>query len=173
MFNAFKFGQDLLDFDSVQKVGDRIFLTKEGKKTTLRLVKTEGSRYSIEVLHADGQSTLHTVDVLHRAADESYRMALPEGEVACKALQNADEAAAEEANYSAPMTAKVISVHIEPGKSVEVGEVLMVLEAMKLQIEIKAHQEAIVDRVMAKAGEQVQQGDVLVHMKEAEEPQDD
>ncbi|HYM32540.1 MAG TPA: acetyl/propionyl/methylcrotonyl-CoA carboxylase subunit alpha [Candidatus Cybelea sp.] len=62
----------------------------------------------------------------------------------------------------APMPGKVIQLFVKPGAAVERGHPLLVLEAMKMEHTILAPATGIVDRVNVTAGEQVQEGAVLV-----------
>ncbi len=62
----------------------------------------------------------------------------------------------------APMPGKVVSVHVEPGDDVESGQLLMIVEAMKMEHRVTApHAGAVVD-VRARSGDQVSGGDLLV-----------
>ncbi|PCJ81909.1 MAG: acetyl-CoA carboxylase biotin carboxyl carrier protein subunit [Bacteroidetes bacterium] len=62
----------------------------------------------------------------------------------------------------APMPGKVLSVLVEAGQSVEAGDSLLVLEAMKMENVIKAAFSAIIEDVPAKSGMAVEKGELLV-----------
>lgn len=61
-----------------------------------------------------------------------------------------------------PMTGKVVLVSCEVGQVVEEGETLVIIEAMKMENEIKAPGAATVSGVKVAAGDLVNPGDVLV-----------
>ena len=63
---------------------------------------------------------------------------------------------------SAPMPGKILSVKTEVGKDVKKGDVLMVLEAMKMENEIVAPEDGKVASVDVTVGAQVESGDTLV-----------
>ncbi len=63
---------------------------------------------------------------------------------------------------SAPMPGKILGVKTEVGKAVKKGDVLMVLEAMKMENEIVAPEDGTVASVEATVGAQVESGDILV-----------
>ncbi|MFN7982395.1 MAG: acetyl-CoA carboxylase biotin carboxyl carrier protein subunit [Vicinamibacterales bacterium] len=67
-------------------------------------------------------------------------------------------------SLSAPMPAKVLKVAVEPGASVHAGDTLVVLEAMKMELPVRADVDAIVSRVHCQVGELVQAGAVLVEL---------
>ena len=62
----------------------------------------------------------------------------------------------------APMPGKVLSVNVKPGDKVEAGDVLLILEAMKMQNEIMAPEDGTVTDVRVNAGDTVATGDVMV-----------
>jgi 3-methylcrotonyl-CoA carboxylase alpha subunit len=62
----------------------------------------------------------------------------------------------------APMPGRVIAVAVVPGQSVIRGEVLLVLEAMKVQMRLTAPRDGVVAGVSAVAGELVEDGVELV-----------
>lgn len=168
MFNAFKFDEDVLSFDRITKNSHEITFTFEGKKYIAKLLKREGRRLHIQLFGDSNEplSEAKTLDVIHIGKQHQYRMAQVDKEYSFKALHNAQEALEEEASYTAPMTAKVVKVFAKAGETVQEGQSLISLEAMKLQIDIKATSEQIIDQVLVKEGNQVQQGDVLLSMKE-------
>jgi biotin carboxyl carrier protein len=61
----------------------------------------------------------------------------------------------------APMPGKVIRVLVEAGDNVEVGQGLLVVEAMKMQNEIRSPKSGTVERLLAKEGQIVNAGEVL------------
>ncbi|KRE18142.1 hypothetical protein ASE63_02900 [Bosea sp. Root381] len=62
----------------------------------------------------------------------------------------------------APMPGSVAAIHVVEGEEVEAGQVLLVLESMKLFIELKSPAGGRVARVAAKAGATVAAGETLV-----------
>ena len=70
---------------------------------------------------------------------------------------------------TAPMPGKVLDVLVEEGQSVESGQTLMVLEAMKMEHRILASATGTITDVYFSAGDQVQQGSVLLAMTEEED----
>jgi biotin carboxyl carrier protein len=61
----------------------------------------------------------------------------------------------------APMPGKVIRLLVNVGDEVEVGQGLVVVEAMKMQNEIRSPKKGKVERLQAKEGQAVNAGDVL------------
>jgi len=61
----------------------------------------------------------------------------------------------------APMPGKVVRLLVKAGDRVEAGQGLFVVEAMKMQNEIRSPKNGIVERVLAKEGQAVNAGEVL------------
>lgn len=73
-------------------------------------------------------------------------------------------AATAQASLSAPMPATVVRVEVAPGAAVRRGDTLVVLEAMKMELPIRASADGTVTAVNCKAGDLVQPGVPLIHM---------
>ena len=61
----------------------------------------------------------------------------------------------------APMPGKVVRLLVKSGDRVEAGQGLLVVEAMKMQNEIRSPKSGTVERVLAKEGQAVNAGDLL------------
>jgi 3-methylcrotonyl-CoA carboxylase alpha subunit len=64
----------------------------------------------------------------------------------------------------APMTAKVVRVEAAPGSDVEADDLLVVLQAMKMEFRLTSPRAGRVDAVRCKEGELVEIGAVLVSL---------
>lgn len=67
-----------------------------------------------------------------------------------------------------PLPGTVIAVHVEAGQTVSGGDVLMVVEAMKMEHKITSAGAATVSEVRFAVGDRVDQGDLLVALEMAE-----
>ena len=65
---------------------------------------------------------------------------------------------------ASPMQGTVLKVAVEPGAEVAAGDVLVVVEAMKMENEIVAHHPGTVEAVEITAGDQVSSGQALVRL---------
>ena len=64
-----------------------------------------------------------------------------------------------------PVSGIVASVAAQPGQTLQVGDVLLVLEAMKMETQVAAHVAGKVAAIKVKAGESVQSGQILVEFE--------
>lgn len=61
----------------------------------------------------------------------------------------------------APMSGKVVRLLVKSGDQVEAGQGLLVVEAMKMQNEIRSPKSGSVERLLAKEGQAVNAGEIL------------
>ena len=67
-------------------------------------------------------------------------------------------------NITSPMPGKVIKIVVKSGDIVKKGDLLLVVEAMKMENNILSPADAVVDRITVKAGDLVDSNTTLVHL---------
>lgn len=70
-----------------------------------------------------------------------------------------------EFNLKAPMPGLVVAIPVAEGQEIKKGQVLIILESMKMQNELKSPKDGIVERIRVKAGESVEQKQALLSVK--------
>ncbi|MEK9803207.1 MAG: acetyl/propionyl/methylcrotonyl-CoA carboxylase subunit alpha [Curvibacter sp.] len=83
------------------------------------------------------------------------------------ALAHAGEAAAEGGRLTAPMPGKVVSFAVQAGDTVAKGQVLAVMEAMKMEHTIAAPADGVVVELLYAPGDQVAEGAELLKLSSA------
>lgn len=66
---------------------------------------------------------------------------------------------------TAPMQGTVVKVAVEEGQTVEAGDLIVVLEAMKMENPVNAHKAGVVTGLAVEAGAAITQGTVLAEIK--------
>ncbi|MBI5839381.1 MAG: biotin attachment protein [Chloroflexi bacterium] len=69
-----------------------------------------------------------------------------------------------EFHLKAPMPGLVVATPVSEGQEVKKGQVILILESMKMQNELKAPRDGVVGRVRVKAGESVEQKQRLLSL---------
>ncbi|MDO8754793.1 MAG: biotin/lipoyl-containing protein [Anaerolineales bacterium] len=69
-----------------------------------------------------------------------------------------------EFHLKAPMPGLVVAVLIKEGQEVKKGQVMLILESMKMQNELKAPRDGIMGRIRVKTGESVEQRQTLLSL---------
>lgn len=110
-------------------------------------------------------------EVIVEEADMNANFTKAEAPKAAPAAPAAAPAAAPKAapsaganSVKAPLPGNILKVKVSQGASVKKGDLLCVLEAMKMENEILAPSDGTVSAVYAKEGSSVQSGDVLFEL---------
>jgi len=74
-------------------------------------------------------------------------------------------------NITSPMPGKVIKVVVKQGNTVAKGDLLLVVEAMKMENNILSPADAVVDRITVSAGDMVDSITALIHLSAPEQKQ--
>ena len=87
-----------------------------------------------------------------------------------RAARMAERAAASDGlvRILAPMTGVVIEARVQPGDEVAMGDVLVVIESMKMNNELRAPAGGVVERIGASVDAQVEEGDELAAIRPGE-----
>lgn len=129
-------------------------------------IKVNGISYEVEIEEIKEGAPQAAAPTLAKVTPKvaAPKVAVPKVE-APKAKAKEKEAIAAgagEHSIDAPMPGKIVKVVVEEGQSVKAGDVLLVLEAMKMQNEITADADGTVKAVNVEAGQNVKVKESLV-----------
>ncbi len=120
-------------------------------------VTVNGTTYEVEVEEVRSASAAPAHHAAPAAAPAPKPAAAPAPAAAPKV-----SAGAGEHSIDAPMPGKVVKLVAAEGQSVKAGEVLLILEAMKMQNEIPADADGVVKKFNVAAGQSVKAHESLV-----------
>jgi biotin carboxyl carrier protein len=80
------------------------------------------------------------------------------------AIREASHSGSSAQSVAAPMPGNVLAVRVREGDTVEAGQVLVVLEAMKMENNVAAPAAGKIARVLVAPGQQVQRAETLVEL---------
>ena len=150
-------------------------------------VLVDGHEYAISVREENGYATVKAGDVPYRvqlppAADRASGMRVqvdyrpftveydgrltsgpaPRARRASESASVAGGAASVKGGVTAQIAGRIISIKVQVGQSVAKGDVLLLLEAMKMENEIKSPTDGIVKDIPVAEGARVSEGQTLV-----------
>ena len=117
------------------------------QKPSTVTVEVNDKRFTVRV-HGDG-------NIARRTAPRRARAPVRTGSVASAAPA-----------VTAPMHGIVADIYVKPGDPVHSGQVVAVIEAMKMMNEVTAHRDGTVSSIAAKAGDTVETGAPLIAFEE-------
>lgn len=65
----------------------------------------------------------------------------------------------------APIPGIIIDILVQPGDNVDDNSVLLILEAMKMESEIRSHLSGKISKIIVRKGDSVQEGDALIELE--------
>lgn len=121
------------------------------------LIKVNGNQYEVEVEEVMQQGSSSGVAA---SAPAAPAVSVPVAQPAAK-VETAP-AAAGETVVKAPMPGTILKLNVSVGSAVKEGQVLLVLEAMKMENEIVSPVNGKITAIKVAKGSQVSAGDVMV-----------
>ena len=125
-----------------------------------------GKRYTVSVEREPGSNELEvTVDgEKHRVQVEEEERPTPSAPRPAAARQPAPKTTTVGGKILAPLPGVVLSVAVAPGDSARVGDILLVLEAMKMENVIRADSDCTVQAVHVRKGDKVEASQLLLEV---------
>ncbi len=131
-----------LDADAVEIAPNVFSILLNGESFEVRIAPTSEGKLTLQTRHQD-----FTAEVVDPRAWRDRR----HGAVEAEGRQQ----------IVAPMPGKVVRLLVKAGDKVEAGQGLLVVEAMKMQNEVRSPKTGTVERLLAKEGQPVIAGEVL------------
>ena len=134
--------------------------------TDTRKVKVNGTEYEVE-LDMEGSVWKATVN------GQTFDIEVPDVEAVAKPRRSGGRKKKKSGTVSANIPGKVVTVEVTEGQRVEEGQVILILEAMKMQNEIQAPVTGTVTTVHCSEGEAIEANVPLVVIEPDATDEDD
>ena len=149
----------------VSKEGNNVVLSIDGKEFVVDVVMAENGACSI--LH-DGKS--YNAQLIRQDKSKKYQINTFSSsfnveivDTQAKYLQMKKKAMdMPEDKITSPMSGKVISIPVSEGQSIKAGDVLIIIEAMKMQNNYKASSDGKVKNILVKEGDTINGNQILI-----------
>ncbi|XOQ44044.1 MAG: Biotin carboxyl carrier protein of acetyl-CoA carboxylase [Clostridium sp.] len=126
-------------------------------------ITVNGTAYDVQV--EDLGASAAPAQAPAAPAPKTAAPAAPAAPAAAAAPAPKPAAPADGETVASPMPGTIVSTNVKPGQSVKKGDVLVVLEAMKMENEIMAPHDAQVAAVLVNKGDSVESGTPLVTLQ--------
>lgn len=151
-----------IEGDDVQVDGQRVQADLQKLGDSLHQLLLDGRAHTfVPEQQTPGSWQIHTAGMRYAVVvvDERTR--------AIRELVPAAAAPRGPRSMRAPMPGLIVRVDVTAGDEVRTGEGVVIIEAMKMENELRADGGGIVSRVLVEAGQAVEKGAVLVEFEEA------
>lgn len=157
---------DVLVHDHMVVVDGHEFPVKVREDVAYETVTAGGVQYRVSLPPEGARASGMTVEVDHREMVVEYEGNLG-GSGRAGGRSGASRGpkapkAGRKGGVAAQIAGRIMSVNVKAGDDVKAGDVLLLLEAMKMENEIKAPADGKVAEVVVKEGDKVSEGDTLV-----------
>jgi biotin carboxyl carrier protein len=157
--------------------------TVEGKEFSVEVVDEKhvivnGKTYEVDFESVNGQPVYslivdgHSHESYIYQGDDNWQVLMrgrlypvtveDEREKRLRAAAGGGVAETGEFHLRAPMPGLVVSINVSEGQDVKKGQVILILESMKMQNELKAPRDGTIGRIRVKPGESVEQKQTLL-----------
>ena len=151
---------------TIEVVHEGGILHVDGHPVDASLVETVTGHFSLIV---DGRSISLSVEpgangvsLLRTASGPHQAEVIGNRERLLRAASTDSDRTTRSAPLKAPMPGLIVKILVEPGTRVRTGDPLVVLEAMKMENEIRATHDGVVERIHVKSGAAVVKNELLV-----------
>jgi len=164
----FKVGDlaEMLEGEVLRTTDNNSVLVKiGGKQHVLRLLKTGTSEFEFIF-----DNTFHHAKILQSSSSEVKLMidgqplTVKKHSKLTEVLEKASPlggASGGDRNLASQIPGRVVNIAAKPGTEVKKGDVIVVLESMKMQVAVKAHKDGNLKEIKVKLGASVARNDVL------------
>ena len=158
-------GDRVADVSLVNKEGNKVQITIDGKPYEVDIVMAEngscsilhdGDSYNAELIHHEGKKS-YDVNIFYR----SYHIDIVDSQAKYLRMKKGDDTRQDD-KIIAPMPGKVVQIPVQKGDHLQAGDIVIVLEAMKMQSNYKVNSECIVKDILVNEGDSVNGNQTLV-----------
>lgn len=157
----------LLDGEVLRTSGDgnAVLVKIGGKEHSLRVLRSATNEFEFIL-----DNTFHHAKIVHAASSEvklivdNQPLSVKKHSKLAEVLEKASALGAAgggERNLASQIPGRVVNIPVKVGNDVKKGDVIVVLESMKMQVAVKAHRDGNIKEIKVKQGASVARNDVM------------
>ena len=123
-----------------------------------RKVVVDGVEFEVE-LEGEGTSWSATVE------GKTFNIEIPDAAPVSKKKRSGGGKKKKSGTVSANIPGKVVTVEVNEGDEVVEGQVILILEAMKMQTTLYAQVDGVVDAILVNVGDSVESKDLVARLR--------
>lgn len=167
-------GKRVAEIELVSKDGNKVELLIDGKPFAVDMIMAENG--SCSILH-EGRSL--NAGLVRSENGKSYEINMFNKDFHVDIVDSQAKylrikkgaVEKQERNITAPMPGKVVKIPVNVGDKLAAGDIVIVLEAMKMQSNYKVSADCVVKNIAVKEGDAVSSGQILVELDLSAEKQ--
>ena len=159
-----------LDGEIVKSIGNNEFVLKiQGKERDLKIItmtydKVEFMLDSVYHITKYLENSTNRITLVVDGVKLTFNKR-PEMDKIVYKNSGADSTTDSQINLKSQIPGRVVSINVTAGNDIKKGDVVCVLESMKMQISIKSHKDGVVKSIKMKQGASVAKNDVLAEIE--------
>ncbi|MDE1728533.1 MAG: acetyl-CoA carboxylase biotin carboxyl carrier protein subunit [Thaumarchaeota archaeon] len=159
-----------LDGDIVKSLGNNEFILQiKGKERDLKIItmthdKVEFMLDSVYHITKYLENSTNRITLVVDGVKLTFNKR-PEMDKIVYKNSGADSTSDSQINLKSQIPGRVVSINVAAGDDVKKGDVVCILESMKMQISIKSHKDGVVKAIKMKQGSSVAKNDVLAEIE--------
>ena len=167
-------GDRVADVTLVSKEGNKVQLTIDGVPYDVDIVMAEngscsilheGKSYNAELIRKEGGKS-YTVNAHY----QSYNIDIIDSQAKYLRMRKGGDEKQQDKIVS-PMPGKVVKIPVKAGDRLQAGDIVVVIEAMKMQSNYKVNSECVVKKILVNEGDSVNSNQVIMTLDVIKERQ--
>ena len=150
-------------------MGSDVFFHGIDEGETCEIEVGEGKVYIVKLVEVKSVDDEGNREVIFQVNGSTHSVTIKDKSANTKALSQSKIMADpdNDMEIGANIPGKIVKVLVKEGDAVKAGDTVAVLEAMKMETNVLAITDGVVDKIYATEGQQVVSGEMVVKMKEA------
>ena len=128
-------------------------------------VTVNGVEYDVQVEEVSSNNNETSINQNQVSIDNAEPTKQAESETTLQKNNNEQQFSSDSEKISAPMPGTIINVLVTEGQKVSEGDVLLILEAMKMENEIASPIDGVIEKINVTKGQSVETGENLIYIK--------